>query len=65
MPKQQLVVVQTPTNKKRTVMVALVVLALLAFVLKDPAGAAELATDIGDILDGAIDGVVTFFGALN
>lgn len=65
MAKQQLVIAQTPTSKKRTITVALVVIALLAFVIKDPAGAADLATDIGDVLGGVLNGVVTFFGALN
>lgn len=65
MAKQQLVITQAPTNRKRTIAVALVMLVLLAFVINDPVGAAEFAAGVVNLIGGVFDGVITFFGALS
>lgn len=49
----------------RTVIAILVLLALLAFVIKDPSGAADLARDVGSFFSGAVEGIVEFFRELD
>lgn len=49
----------------RTALGVLIALAVLAFVIKDPSGAADLAREISSFFSGAVDGIAAFFRELD
>lgn len=64
MAKQQYVVLQMPTNRKRTIALTLLILVGLIFVIRDPIGAADLARQTGKVITAVANGAVIFLGNL-
>lgn len=65
MPKQQAVLLQPSTSQKRATVFAPMLPVGLVFVVQDPAGAANLAHQIGAIIGATANGLITFLGHFN